>query len=81
MHDVLFNKQNVHVVAINRIRVKMSSQSAAPHDGHAPHASPDIQEALANMEHCLADIRANLLLFEETREICVGLLDILDSYI
>jgi len=58
-----------------QIRVNMLSQGTAPYDG------PDIQEALPNMEHYLADIRANLLLFEETHEICLGLLDILDSYV
>ena len=33
------------------------------------------------MEGYLADIRANLVLFEETQDICMGLSDILDSYI
>ena len=69
----------IHVVDTKNIRVKMSSHSVAVHEGHVPHASPDIQEALSNIEHYLADIRANLLLFEETHDICMGLRDILDS--
>jgi hypothetical protein len=54
---------------------EMSSYSAALYADHVSEEAPDVEF----MEHCLADIRANLLLFAETHDICAGLLDILDS--
>ena len=53
----------------------MSSYNAVSCERHVSEEAPDVEF----MEHCLADIRANLLLFAETHEICAGLLDILDS--
>jgi hypothetical protein len=41
--------------------------------------SADIDYRIPNLEHCVAEIKADLLLFEETREICTCLLVILDS--
>ena len=58
----------------------MSSQSAAVDEGHVPHLLPDVKYHLSDVEGYLADIRANLLLFEETQEIWMSLRDILDSY-
>ena len=54
---------------------EMSSYNAVPCERHVSEEAPDVEF----MEYCLADIRANLLMFAETHEICVGLLDILDS--
>ncbi len=54
---------------------EMSSHIAVPCERHVSDEAPDVEF----MEYCLADIRANLLMFAETHEICVGLLDILDS--
>jgi hypothetical protein len=53
----------------------MSSYNAVPCECDVSEEAPDVEF----MEYCLADIRANLLLFAETHEICVGLLDVLDS--
>ncbi len=53
----------------------MSSYNAVPCERHVSEEAPDVEF----MEYCLTDIRANLLLFAETHEICAGLLDILDS--
>ena len=59
----------------------MSSQSAAIDEGHVPHSLAGSGYHLSDVEGYLADIRANLVLFEETQEIWMSLRDILDSYI
>lgn len=69
------------MVYTQNIRVEMSSPYAALDEGHAPHSLADSGYHLSEVEGYLADIRANLLLFEETQDICMGLRDILDSYI
>lgn len=66
-------KTRSDVVYTENVRANMSSPSASVHEGHAP-----LSDA-PNVERYLADIRANLLLFEETHDICMGLRDILDS--
>ena len=70
----------IHVVDTKNIRLKMSSHHTALHEEHIPQSSPAIQQLLPVLERHLADIRANLRLFEETHDICLGLRDILDSY-
>ncbi len=59
----------------------MSSQSAAVDEGHVPYSLAGSGYHLSDVEGYLADIRANLVLFEETQDIWMGLRDILDSYI
>ena len=56
----------------------MSSQSAAADEGYVPHSLVGSGYHLSEVEGYLADIRANVLLFEETQDIWMGLRDILD---
>ena len=44
--------------------------------GMSSQEAPDVEY----LERCLADIRANLILFEELQDIYRGLCDVLDSY-
>ena len=77
---LLYIEKKIHVVDTKNIRLKMSSHIVTVHEGHVPHSSRELGYELSNVERYLADIRANLILFEETHDICMGLRDILESY-